>query len=96
MFDAALADFCNDGMVNRPDLEAIAEQVNQVFEGRQTEIMAAIANRFSECIGSPIALQPTARTLRHPGGIFCPFPLTFRDLCDVVLRINRSSNWPRL
>ena len=33
LFDAALADFCIDGMVDRPDLEAIAEEVNKAFEG---------------------------------------------------------------
>ena len=36
LFDAALADFCNDGTANRPDLGAIAEQVNEEFEGRQS------------------------------------------------------------
>ncbi len=74
LFDAALADFCNDGMVNRPDLEAIAEQVNQVFEGRQTEIMAAIANRFSECIGQPYRTTADGEDSETPGRYFLPIP----------------------
>ncbi len=76
LLDAALSDFCNDGMVNRPDLVAIAEQVNQAFEGRQTEIMAAIANYFSECIGQPNPYLTAAdgEDSETPGRYFLPIP----------------------
>ena len=76
LLDAALSDFCNDGMVNRPDLVAIAEQVNQAFEGRQTEIMAAIANYFSECIGqpNPYLTEADGEDSETPGKYFLPIP----------------------
>ena len=38
---AALADFLDDGMINRPDLDAVKDEVNKLFEGREEEVKAA-------------------------------------------------------
>jgi hypothetical protein len=74
LYDAALADFCNDGTVNRPDLEAIAEQVNKEFEGRQTELMKAFKNYFSDCVGHPYRTIADDEDSETPGRYFLPIP----------------------
>jgi formylglycine-generating enzyme required for sulfatase activity len=74
LYDAAVSDFCKDGMVNRPDLEAIAEQVNKEFEGRQTELIAAFKNYFSDCVGRPYRTIAAGDDSATPGRYFLPIP----------------------
>ena len=48
---AALADFLDDGMINRPDLDAVKDEVNSLFEGREEEVQAAFEKVFPSSLG---------------------------------------------
>ena len=48
---AALADFLDDGMINRPDLDAIKDEINELSQGRQNEVKAAFAKFFPSGLG---------------------------------------------
>ncbi len=75
LFDAALADFCSDGEANRPDLAAIAEKVNEEFEGREAEIMEKLKEVFDEkCVGNPYRDIADGEDSKTPGRYFLPIP----------------------
>jgi hypothetical protein len=54
---ATLADLLANGAVVRPDLQAIASQVNAALAGRQTALAAAFSRLFSNGLGQPITTR---------------------------------------
>src|SRR2546428_8902466 len=57
---ATLADLLANGAVVRPDLQAIASQVNAALAGRQTALAVAFSRLFSNGLGQPITTRADA------------------------------------
>ena len=67
--DSALADLLATGTVTRPDLQAIAPQVNTAFAGRQAALASAFSRLFPNGLGRPLATTANAQ-----GTYFLPTP----------------------
>ena len=69
LYNAALADFREDGVLNRNDLKDIRDIINNEFKGREKEIMAAFEDKFPLGFG-----QPYSDTTDEKGEYFLPIP----------------------
>ena len=69
LYNAALADFCNDGELTRPDLEAIRDIINAEFAGETDDIAQAFATYFPQGFGLPYRV-----TADENGDYFLPIP----------------------
>ena len=69
LYNAALADFREDGVLNRNDLKDIQDIINKEFKGREKEIMAAFEDKFPLGFG-----QPYYDTTDEKGEYFLPIP----------------------
>jgi hypothetical protein len=61
--NATLADFLANGTAGRPDLQAIASQVNAALAGQQAAVAAAFSRLFPNGLGRPISTTADANGL---------------------------------
>lgn len=70
---SVLQDLFANGRVTRPDMQAIASQVNQALEGRDTAIRTAFATLFPTGFGSPLQTVATGANATYflavPAGV---------------------------
>ena len=58
LYSAALADFFDDGILNRPDLKEVKEDLTEILQGYQPdEIQAAFEGVFNGIIGDPYSVE---------------------------------------
>ena len=69
LYNAALADFREDGILNRSDLKAIQDIINEEFKGHEKEIIAAFEAKFPLGFG-----QPYSDITDENGEYFLPIP----------------------
>lgn len=69
LLNAALADLCSNGKVQRPDLDAIKAAINAAFAGREDQIINAFKSVFPTGFGLPYQT-----TTDENGYYFLPVP----------------------
>lgn len=74
MTNTVLGDLLEDGRVDRPDLQVIADRVNQALAGRETAIARAFAALFPTGIGRPLRDIADGEGTATPGRYFLPVP----------------------
>jgi hypothetical protein len=69
-----LHDLFTNGVITRPDIGAVASQVNQQFAARAAEITSAFAALFPNGIGRPLSTVAAGAGSATPGSYFLPIP----------------------
>jgi hypothetical protein len=69
-----LLDDLADGRVDRPDLAAVAERINQALAGREAAVRDAFVAFFPNGVGQPLRTTASGEDSPTPGRYFLPVP----------------------